>query len=80
MWVKITCSRCGNTRRISTNQPNRIRNAINAGWGSYGNALYCPNCSKTWHERNTKPMADAVNTSSIIMGVVVSAHCRKNNL
>lgn len=25
---------------------------FNAGWGSYGNELYCPRCTESWQQHN----------------------------
>lgn len=68
--VQIQCSNCGKTRTL----PNRIdatANAIKSGWGSYGRALYCPKCSKTWNKRNPgRPMADEKNTFWVIAELI----------
>lgn len=58
--MRVTCSSCGNSEDI---KPNEITDAVLRGWGSYGSALYCPECSRTWDERNKgRPMASALNT------------------
>jgi len=56
MWIFLQCSRCGNRRRISDRVGTHATKAVNAGWRSFGTALYCPKCSDTWHERNDKPL------------------------
>ena len=56
MWLLLTCSRCGKHRRISDRVYTHAIMAVNAGWRSFGTALYCPKCSDTWHERNDKPL------------------------
>lgn len=67
MYITITCSNCGKHRRISNKKVKYAINAIKAGWGSYGRALYCPECSKTWDERNHgRPMAPEKNTFYVI--------------
>lgn len=72
MFVRIYCSRCGNRRRLSTKGGSEdALAAIRAGWGSCGNALYCPKCTKTWNERNSKPMAGTVNTLANIGDVMI---------
>lgn len=75
MYVKITCSCCGAHRRISNKKMEYTVNAIKAGWGSYGSALYCPKCSRTWEQRNGKerPMADERNTFVVIMRWILRA-------
>lgn len=75
MWVKISCSRCGESRRLSTKQVDCVGSAIKAGWGSYGSALYCPKCAKSWHDRNEKPMADESHTAMRIAALVADAVC-----
>lgn len=75
MFVKIFCSNCGKSYRMSTKNVVCVRDAINAGWGSCGSALYCPKCSKTWHERNKKPMSDGENTAWRISTAIADAIC-----
>lgn len=50
--MKILCSRCGNTHSFRYSAENVGAAVYEMGWGSYGSALYCPECSKTWDERN----------------------------
>jgi len=51
--------------------------ATRAGWNSYGSALYCPECSASWHERNSldRQLAGAENTVSVIDAI----HARQVN-
>ena len=60
MHMQIQCSRCGRRSRkyaynhllsVTTKAPEEI---IKAGWGSFGDAFYCPQCAKTWEKRNEK--------------------------
>lgn len=70
MWLNIGCSRCGKTYRLSDNHPEKAVNMARAGWRNYGTALYCPKCSSTWHQRNSKPLGneiDAVYRILVIM-------------
>ena len=67
MKITITCSCCGNHRQISNKKVEYTAQAIRAGWGSCGSALYCPTCSKSWEDRNSKPMSDERNTFFVIM-------------
>ena len=65
--ILIQCSNCGTHREIKY-AIGRIVQAINDGWDSYGNALYCPECSRTWEKRNgkNKPLNGYWNTMRII--------------
>ena len=62
MFFYIQCSRCGKRRRLTTSRRESLDRAIQKGWGSCGTALYCPECSKTWNQRNSKPMSSEANT------------------
>ena len=75
MWIRINCSRCVKHRRICDNRPEHSVSAVRAGWRSYGTALYCPDCAKTWHERNTKALGNKLDTCERIL--VVMRCCRK---
>jgi hypothetical protein len=66
MFFKITCSNCGKHRRLSFPMEASIYHAIACGWNSFGSALYCPDCVKTWHERNNKELAGERNTHDVI--------------
>ena len=46
----ITCSNCGKHRGIAT-----FRGSVRAakdGWRARGSSLYCPECVRTWKDRN----------------------------
>lgn len=64
MCIYLTCSRCGQHQKSSDSD--NVLKIITDGWGSFGSALYCPECSKTWGERNSNPMSDSNNTLKII--------------
>ena len=65
VWsCEIMCSNCGKTESVH-NSLGEI-SQVAERWGSFGGALYCPNCVKTWHERNKKPMSDFKNTFNVI--------------
>lgn len=60
MYMQISCSCCGHrsrkytfdaARQILSKAPDEI---IRAGWDSFGSAYYCPDCARTWEERNGK--------------------------
>ena len=63
--IQIQCSNCGTQHQMKY-AVGRIVQAISNGWDSYGNALYCPECSRTWYNRNKKPMGGKWNTMRII--------------
>lgn len=70
MYVYLQCSNCGRQRRLSNKHLRYTADVINQGWGSYGSALYCPKCSKTWDERNPgRPMAGDVNTFHVVTAI-----------
>jgi len=57
----ITCSNCGVHRALDAHKD--PADAIRAGWNSCGDALYCPECSRTWSERNPgRAMSSLENT------------------
>lgn len=79
MYVTITCSNCGNHRRISNKKMEYTVKAINDGWGSFGAALYCPECSKTWDDRNPgRPMPGERNTFFVIMNRILQERDERN--
>lgn len=49
--MQIQCSNCGAIQRFKYTVAN-VNNLIAFGWNSCGSALYCPECVKTWEERN----------------------------
>ena len=54
-------------------------NAINDGWASFGAALYCPECSKTWIDRNPgRPMPGERNTFLVIMNRILQERDERN--
>ena len=69
MYIDIYCSNCGAHRRISNKKVEYITNAIEQGWGSFGDVTYCPRCTATWEERNgyDRPLADDKHTFMLIM-------------
>ena len=68
MQITILCSNCGMRKTISNKSINATMTAIKEGWNSFGNALYCPACVCTWHERNgERKLAGERNTFIVIM-------------
>ena len=65
--VTLQCSCCGKRRSVVYTAFN-LASIINDGWGSYGSALYCPKCTRTWEDRNgtNRPMPGKFNTLRII--------------
>lgn len=65
--ITITCSCCGNHRKLLNDKLENVVKAIKDGWNSCGSALYCPSCSATWDKRNPgRPMAGEKNTFWLI--------------
>ena len=63
--MRIMCSRCGSPKEFKYTATNVLRTLMD-GWGSFGSALYCPECSETWNERNSKCMSVDQNTIDVI--------------
>lgn len=74
MTIDIMCSCCGNIEKVSNRKISDTVDLIKSGWGSCGSALYCPECSRTWKERNgDRPMADEKHTFLVIMNLFFDA-------
>lgn len=74
MKIDIMCSCCGNHETVSNRKVSNSVDLIKRGWGSCGSALYCPECTRTWKERNgDRPMADERNTFFVIMNLFMDA-------
>ena len=77
--IDIQCSCCGNHRKLSNAKLEDTVNFVNSGWGSCGDALYCPECAKTWKERNgDRQMSNDRNTFIQIMRQFFDAINRKD--
>jgi len=64
--MQIECSNCGARQRFSYSAAN-VNSLIAFGWGSFGSALYCPECTATWHIRNkTKELDSKTSTIAVI--------------
>ena len=60
----VQCSNCGRTGRWEKETMTRCAAAaLEDGWRSYGSALYCPECCRTWHERNKSKELSPLLTS-----------------
>lgn len=65
--MEISCSNCGKSKKFRYSVSNVLCAVYNQGWSSCGAALYCPECSKTWDERNKgRPMAGPGGTIDLI--------------
>lgn len=74
MKIDIMCSCCGNHETVSNRKVSNSIDLIKRGWGSCGSALYCPECTRTWKERNgDRPMADERNTFFVILNLFMDA-------
>lgn len=78
MTIDIMCSCCGYHEKLSNEKIAYSVDVIKRGWGSCGSALYCPDCTKSWKERNgNREMADERNTFALIMNLFFDAINRK---
>ena len=66
--VQIQCSCCGTRKNFKYSVVAVLSKVVDAGWSSFGHALYCPKCSETWEERNGsgRPLASRENTIAVI--------------
>lgn len=65
--MEISCSNCGKRKKFRYSASNILCTVYNQGWSSYGSALYCPECSKTWNGRNPgRPLARPESTVNLI--------------
>ena len=66
--MQIQCSCCGAKKNFRYSVGAVLDEVIGMGWNSYGSALYCSECSTTWHCRNgsDKPLAGRENTIAVI--------------
>ena len=51
--MRVTCSNCGYVKVFKASDYQIIKR-LKEGWNSVGSALYCPECVRTWDERNGK--------------------------
>lgn len=66
--ILLTCSNCGKHARLENRYVDDTVKFIKSGWGSCGSAIYCPECTATWSERNgDRPMGDEKNTFFVVM-------------
>ena len=60
----IQCSNCGMTGRWTKSSMTQCgAAALEDGWRSYGSAIYCPECCRTWGERNKTKKLNSLYTS-----------------
>lgn len=66
--VEIQCSCCGQRDSVTTG-PTGLDRCVEKGWNSFGSALYCPECSATWEERNgpNKSLCGPEHTKKLIL-------------
>ncbi len=65
--MTISCSRCGADHEFKFSVSNVLNAVYGLGWGSYGAALYCPECTRAWDECNKgRPMPGPENTIRVI--------------
>lgn len=63
--MEIYCSRCGNHERV-LKSVRSVKAKSKKGWRSYGSAIYCPECTKTWGERNARELDTVEETNEWI--------------
>ena len=71
--ITIQCSNCGSSRTIRNSMQSAI-NCVEDGWGSFGSAFYCPDCVKTWDERNDKPLSGKNYTFLMVMNKLLEQY------
>lgn len=65
--IDVQCSNCG-SRQSFQYDFDFPKSVPAAGWGSFGRAIYCPECVKTWSDRNPgRPMASETNTITAVL-------------
>ena len=68
--MTIQCSNCGKKHTFPYSADNVLRTVYTLGWGSFGLALYCPECSNSWEGRNkNRPQAGPDHTIRVIDGL-----------
>lgn len=70
--IKLRCSNCGDCRELTSTVDDTV-DSVKEGWGSYSTNLYCPQCSRTWKERNFTEMNGEDVTFKIIMNMIYEA-------
>lgn len=63
--MEIYCSRCGNHEKVIRSVKG-VKAKSKKGWRSFGSAIYCPSCAKSWRERNTSSLDTDVETNEWI--------------
>lgn len=76
--ITLQCSNCGNSRNVRNSMKSAMK-CVEDGWGSFGSAFYCPNCVKTWDERNNKPLSGKNDTFVRIMNKLLEQLRGKND-
>ena len=63
--MEIYCSRCGNHEMI-LRSVRGVKAKSKKGWRSFGSGIYCPECTRTWKERNDKELNTVEETNERI--------------
>lgn len=72
MYFQAQCSRCGHRSRkhaYDSFTPSKPADeVIKAGWNSFGDALYCKECARTWNTRNgaNRPLWGDTHTRIVV--------------
>lgn len=63
--MRIVCSNCGRSATLKPRGFN-VSELLDKGWRCYSVNLYCPECSKTWNERNDKPLGSRDDSYALL--------------
>lgn len=63
--MELWCSRCGNHEKVERSIEG-VKTKSRKGWRSYGSAIYCPICTATWGERNSRALDSIQETNDWI--------------
>lgn len=58
--MTLICSNCGAKRYVAITEAVQ---AVRDGWKVVGDAAYCPECSRTWKDRNGREIPSSETSS-----------------
>ena len=67
--MTLICSNCGEKRAVMT--ISEADQAVREGWKVVGDAEYCPECSRTWEDRNGREIPSNETISYIKMATLM---------
>ena len=59
--MTLICSNCGEKRTVETIP--EVKKVVWEGWRAVGDAEYCPECSRTWKDRNGREIPSSETSS-----------------